>query len=210
MADAHESGALRLPESGRLGFLEGLVALAAIGILVLATLPWLFSTLSRARLTRSARDAVEMVELARLQATKLAVRTYVSFDTGSRTFSAFADVDGSARYEADVDFALGAPLELPRAIELMGPSDPAPGGAHAVVGLLGDLSSGQVSAVFLPDGAALAGGAFRLADLRGNFLEVRIPVESSLPVQLRKWAGGPDPEDNWLEGNRSGHPWRWD
>ena len=53
-------------ESGRLGFLEGMVAFALVGVLALVTLPWLFATLNRARLTRSARDTAVLRELARL------------------------------------------------------------------------------------------------------------------------------------------------
>lgn len=59
---------------------------------------------------------------------------------------------------------------------------------------------GAVSAVFQPNGSVADEGAFRIADLRGNFLEVRVAPAATGRIEIRKWQdevwrGTGDPTD---------------
>jgi hypothetical protein len=197
-------------ESGRLGLLEILVALALAGVLVLVTLPWLFASLHRARLSRAARDTRELIELSRLQARKLGLRTHVVVDETGRRLVAFVDVDLDGVYDLDGDYPVGPALELPKAIELRAPGEGTVLGPHAVVGFEPPVAGAARGPVFLADGSLWRAGAFRFADSRGNFLEVRLAGEPEAPATVRKWAGGSDPEGAWFESGEGGRPWRWE
>jgi type II secretory pathway pseudopilin PulG len=196
---------------GRIGFLETLVALALVGIVALMTLPWLFASLNRARLSRTAREAREMVELARLQARKLGLRTHVGWDAGQGRLVAFVDVDLDGRFDPARDYPAGPSLRLPEPIELRGPGDSGPLGDHAVVGFEPPVPGALPGAVFLADGTPHRGGAVRLADPRGNVLEVRLLDAAGRPTVIRKWTGGPDVEAAWLAAGAEGErAWRWE
>jgi type II secretory pathway pseudopilin PulG len=195
---------------GRIGFLETLVALALVGVVALVSLPWLFATLNRARLTRSARETREMVELARLQARKLGLRTHVVWDGERRRMTAFVDVDLDGRFDPAHDYPAGPAFPLPEPIEVRGPGDASPLGSHAIVGFEPPVDGAAAGAVFLADGAAHRPGAFRFADPRGNFLEVRVPGPAGERAEIRKWSGGSDVDAAWVAVGEDERPWRWE
>ncbi|HLF57252.1 MAG TPA: hypothetical protein VI942_10440 [Thermoanaerobaculia bacterium] len=194
----------------RLGFLEGMVALALVGVVALVTLPWLFATLNRARLSRSASETREMLELARLQARKLGMRTHVVWDAGRKRLVAFVDVDLDGSFDPARDYPAGPAFELPDPIELRGPGDPGPLGPHALEGFEPATQEAARGAVFLADGTPWRTGAFRFADPRGNILEVRVPAAGETTAIIRKWSGGADVDENWQVGGDGGRSWRWD
>jgi type II secretory pathway pseudopilin PulG len=196
---------------GRVGFLEALVALALIGVLVLVTLPWLFATLNRAKLARTAAETREMIELARLQARKLGLRTHVAWDAAGGRLVAYADADLDGRFDPARDYPAGPPFRVPDPIELRGPGDAGPAGPHAIVGFEPPPApESWPAAVFLPDGSAARAGAFRFADPRGNVLEVRVPALEGEPVVIRKWSGGPDVDASWRASGEGDQAWRWE
>ncbi len=57
---------------------------------------------------------------------------------------------------------------------------------------------------FNSDGSVDATGAFRYADQRGNFLEVRIDPRAVARVKVRKWDG-----TSWFARDESPGPWIW-
>ena len=87
------------------------------------------------------------------------------------------------------------PVELEDSVKFEAPS-----GQGAAVMVPGNCF------VFLPDGSVEETGAFRFADVRGNFLEVRVEPLATARVQVRKW----DETDNeWYTRDQGGKAWEW-
>jgi len=95
-------------------------------------------------------------------------------------------------------------------IELRGPDEPRPEGSRAVVDFPPTGRSALRGATFFADGTALEGGAFRLADPRGNLLEVRIGRGIAAPARIRKWRGGGDLPSNRSDDADPRQPWVWE
>ena len=74
-------------------------------------------------------------------------------------------------------------------IYFWGPADQDPYGNDAVDGLTATKTG--PAAVFLPDGSIQDAGAFRIADDRGNFFEVRMESLATAKPDVLKWH--PDP-----------------
>ena len=97
-------------------------------------------------------------------------------------------------------------LDLPGDLSFAGPpANPA---------VVGFQSAGDDSWVtFNTDGSVPQIGAFRVADPRGNFLEVRVGPAATAKIQVRKWN-----EDlavnvdgtHWFSQDEGGAPWIWD
>lgn len=71
---------------------------------------------------------------------------------------------------------------------------------------------GKLSAVFQPNGSVADDGAFRIGDIRGNFLEVRIAPAASGRIEIRKWQEEGE-VDSWIGSGDPADPdyiaWKW-
>jgi prepilin-type N-terminal cleavage/methylation domain-containing protein len=197
---------------GRHGFslIELLVVLAVLSLALFVTLPALQNLIVRNKLEGSARDLGAMIQRARMEAVRRSAPTQVSIDPVSGQVFAFADLNGpsagdppdglfnpiAGSADGTTDFSLGR-WQLPGRIVLA-----APGSEAAVDGLT--TIGGDHVARLLPDGSINDVGAFRLADQRGNFLEVRVEPKATARVTVNKWDG-----TNWWARGEGGHPWTW-
>ena len=141
---------------------------------------------------------------ARLEAIKRNRRTYVQADfTGDRLAVFREDDDNDDLTGGDV---LVRQLELAEQVEFWGPDDSDPEGPDAMISVPADALPAERYLVFLPTGAAEFGGAIRLADPRGNFIEVRVDPPATAKVSLRKW----DPDINdWTYQGEGDQRWSW-
>lgn len=190
---------------------ELLVVIALIAILALIGIPWMFGTLNRAKLVGAARETATMMQLARMEAIKFSVPTQVLYDTTTHTFMAFADLDRDEAFDASIDRVVIPRYQLPKGVELWGPTDGDAEGTNAIAGwddaaVCPDALAGPI---FQPDGSVNCRGAFRLRDRNDNFLEVRIDFPATARISLRKWFGGGDADANWFENGEQSNRWQW-
>ena len=175
---------------------ELLVTVAVAVLALLLLVPALQSVFERRRLQGTAEQAVSYLRRARYEAIQRNRVVAVTMDPAERVL--FRDLDGDGVFDDD-ERQEGA-VALPKGVDFGGP----PADGDAVVGFT--LSDGRRSAVFQPTGTlADDGGAFRLRDGEGNWLEIRIddPVNGS--AQLRKWNG-----TAWRRQDEGGVRWKWE
>lgn len=104
-------------------------------------------------------------------------------------------------------------LPTDRQVHLFGPGDADPHGNDAVDSFT-DVN-GQQIAIFEPDGSIRDTGAFRFADDKGNFLEVRVEPAATARITLQKYNRNPawgGPAQFYPKGRHStsGDPlWTW-
>lgn len=190
--------------------LEILVVLAVLMTALLLVLPALQNLIVRSKVEGSAREIASMLQIARLEAVKRSVPMVVRLDPVSNEVIAFADVDGvdsddppDGIYNPVAGDPAGqTDLQIGRAGIQERVSLRAPGGQPAVDGL--PSIDGFWVVRFNPDGSAQDVGAYRLADVRDNFLEVRVGPAASARVTVNKWDG-----TGWWSRGEGGHPWRW-
>lgn len=180
---------------GSRGFslVEVLVSLAVLGLALLLVAPSFQSILARRQLQGTADEAAVLLRRARYDAIRLGRRAAVAWDPAAGFFFD-ADLDGAFE---PVE-AQGGVVRLPRRVIAEGPAaDPAAADGLSVLGT-------APAAVFEPTGAVVAAGAFRLADRRGNHLEVRVLDSPAAPAVIRKWDGAA-----WRRQGEGGTRWEW-
>jgi prepilin-type N-terminal cleavage/methylation domain-containing protein len=196
--------------------IELLVTLALIGILAAWGYPALLHTMDRQRLTSAAREAAIYCQLARIEAIKHGAQTVVVYQSaatcslGVPCMLAFIDNGGTdpavpdRLYTPATDQIIEGPWPLPRGVILEGPSGSKEGPDSIDAWDVG--STPADGPVFLNDGSALAEGAFRFADGRGNYLETRVQFAGTGKVVVRKYFGGDVATDWWTSDDKS---WQW-
>ncbi len=184
--------------------IELLIVIAILGVLSLVGLPNLLAQIERARISSTLREATSLVQVARQEAIRRGVEVVVLVDTTNNRLQAFANVDGDAGllYQpsatavprtADYEVMttdLRQTGNQSTSIHFWGPADASPNGTDIVDGLSTDGNSDPI-AIFDPDGTIREEGAFRIADARGNFFEVRIAPRATARVEVRKWYPSP-------------------
>lgn len=204
---------LRHPGRADSGFslVELLIVLALIAILTLIGMPWMLSTLNRAKVVAAAKEASTMMQLARLESIKQGVPTQVQYVAASDSFLAFADNDLSGDFTAGTDRVIAQGNRLPKGVYLWGPKDTGPEEANAIADW--DVAARCVDArpgpIFRTDGSCNCAGAFRFRDAYGNFLETRILFPATSKIAIRKWFGGSDADLQWFENGEAGNQWTW-
>lgn len=190
--------------SARAGFtlVELMIALAIALALLAVTVPALQNLFSRQRLEGYARSVATLAQRARHEALVRGVPVVVAVEDGD--VFAFADIngatltdppdglynpDGSAPYRA-TDYEIGR-HPVPRNVTLEG-----------VDGFT--LVGGDRRAVFRVDGTIADTGGFRVNDVRGNRLDIRIAPRATGRVALYKWDGSA-----WRANGEGGHSWTW-
>jgi prepilin-type N-terminal cleavage/methylation domain-containing protein len=192
------------PRSSRAGFtlVELLIALVVALLLLAVSVPALQNLISRQRLEGYARNVATLAQRARHEALTHGVPAVVAIDGDSVV--AFVDLhgatladppdglfnpDGTAPYRA-TDYEIGR--------------HPAP--KHvALEGIDGFTEVGDDRrAIFQTDGSISDTGGFRVNDVRGNRLDVRIAPRATGRVTMLKWDGS-----GWRANGEGGHSWSW-
>lgn len=180
--------------------IELLLTLTIMSILMGLGLPALQNMIGREKLLGAAREISVSMRNARLEAIKTSGPTVVALDIDPlrRTVTSFADDNDDGVYDA------GERL-LSRTTVTAGVHFTAPSGSgiNDVVDGFEKVGTAGI-ARFNADGSIDAVGAFRYADTRGNFLEVRVEPLSVARVKIRKWDG-----TDWYAKDETHGPWIW-
>lgn len=198
------------PSRAAAGFtlVELLVVLAIATLIVTLSVPNLLGLLARQRLEGQARDLAALAHRARHEALVRGVPTVVEQEGDG--FVAFVDLHGAALTDTPDGLynpVVSAPLQgsdfrigerrLHDRLQLAGPS-----GQPGIEGL--SVVGGEPKAIFDPDGSIRATGSVRLADDRGNFLELRIEPRATGRIALYKWDGSA-----WRANATGDESWDW-
>ena len=186
--------------------LEILVVVSILAVVIAYGYPVLAKFLVRSKLEGSARQITTLMHRARMDAIQRGVPAVVHIDTAQQTFTGFTNVDDDValvfapdpdRDWRDTDYELGS-LELPGVVTFDTP-------AGSVVDAFTNVPWNATNvAVFEPDGSVRALGAFRLADAKNNYLEVRVEPRATARISLRKWDG-----TAWRSQGENGQSWEW-
>jgi prepilin-type N-terminal cleavage/methylation domain-containing protein len=199
--------------------IELLVVIAIIAILALFTWPALHRMILKSRLHGYATQVAGLMHQARMESVKRSVPTVVRLDFDADQVVVFVDVDQDGEFTPDSTVPLGeADFELvrrqrPETVTFAGP-DNGEEGADTINGFSArtDVSLPH-QAVFNPDGSIAAPGGFRVADIKGNFLEVRVAPQATARVELLKhdpdYTNPDDPDDHWRARREGGEAWQW-
>lgn len=212
---------MRFKRSRTRGFtlVELLVVVAVIAILALFTWPALHRMILKSRLHGYATEMAALMHQARLESVKRSVPTVVRLDYDADQVVVFVDVDGDGEFTPDASVPFGeADFELvrrqrPETVSFAGP-DNGPEGSDTINGFTArtDLTLPR-QAVFNPDGSVADPGGFRVADIKGNFLEVRVAPQATARIEVLKYDPGytnpDDPNDHWRGQREGGDPWQW-
>lgn len=187
-------------EEGESGFtlLEVTLIVAVLGLLVLFGMPALQNLLVRSELEGVVRTTATSFQQARFESIRSGDGGVVRVDFPSRQVLAFVDANGDNLFQPATDKLLGR-VTLPKAV-----SFETPDGSPVVDGFDSDATGGW--AVMLADGSIRKSGAFRFADIRGNFLEVRVEPVATARVQVLKWD---DDARDWYAQGQGGKSWQW-
>lgn len=203
---------------------ELVLALAVIGIIATMAVPALISFIHRGKIEGISGKTSLLTQRTRMEAMKRGVRTVVMVDPATGEVFAFADLHGAAATDpADglfnpidgmtprtTDYMI-ARYTLPSGVSFESPTDT---GLDSIDGFVnpGNPDPPDKQVVFQTDGSVLATGAFRFADQRGNFLEVRVAPQVTGKTQVRKYDDSlPLNVDgtNWYARREGGQPWQW-
>jgi prepilin-type N-terminal cleavage/methylation domain-containing protein len=198
---------------------EMIIVMGILGILAVWGIPALLQTLNRARLVGAAKEIATMFQVARLEAIK---KGGANGDLQNRVTAVRYQLDGTIEslqvvFEDavnplddppwDPQIPIGGAYTLPTGVTLKAPGE-SPQGAAAILGWDTPADDDAFDGpVFRSDGSALRAGAYRLADERGNFLEVRIEFPATGKVSIQKWFGGG--ANDWWENHEAAHIWQW-
>ena len=193
LAPRSASGRMTLPTSG-FTLVEILVVLALLGVMALIGYPALMNVIRRSTVETAVREVSMQIRAARLEAIKQSDSTYVQADIAARRVVVWRENDAVTGRSAG-DEQISA-VTLPSRMSFTGP----PADVDATVGML-PLDYME----FLPSGAAAGTGpmAIRLADERGNYLEVRVDPPATAKVTIRKHLG------TWKFQGEGGQQWNW-
>lgn len=205
--------------SVRNGFtvVELLMVLAVLSISLAVIVPPLQRLAHREQLLGVTRESKQLIHRARFEAIKRGVQTAVALDTETGEIVAFADVHGETLDDpADglfnpvtsgplrrTDYELGR-IRMRSGVAWLDPDGNT--GLESVDGFTntGDPDPPDDQILFTAGGEARSAGAFRMADTRGNFVELRIAQAGTGHLVLQKWDGS-----DWREQGDQGDVWTW-
>lgn len=199
--------AMHRPTSGRptAGFtlIEVLVVLVILAAMLLIGLPALHKLLLRSKLEGFARESANLMRLARFEAIKRSRFGVVTIDPADGRLVAFADVNRDGMFDILAgDDVLGR-LSLPPGVVFRDHAGNA--GIDSVDGFANpDLPADRP--IFREDGSAVEPGALRVADARGNVLEVRVDPASTGRVEVRKYDAD---RAGYFPPGENDAPWEW-
>lgn len=204
---------------GARGFtlIEVLVVVGVLTVVLALGIPAIQNLIVRSKTEGFARDASAIMQRTRLEAIKMNREGAVFLDAANRRLVAFIDADRDGVFNPGgvpprtTDYVL-ARLDLPSNVEFED-QDGNTGKASVLGNTTVEVDGADLPApIFQPDGSidepVADAFAYRVADLRGNVLEVRIAPAATGKVRVRKWQDGEwlstvDPQDP------KSKPWRW-
>jgi hypothetical protein len=177
--------------------------------------PPLANFVHRSRVEGAAYEMSALMRASRAIAITRGASTVVKLDAATGELIAFADLHGEAldeepdgvfnpisgRPQRLTDYEIGR-VALPTGVFFTAPDGLA--GVESVEGFNNPGALPDDAAVFLEDGSLEAPGAFRLADARGNYLEVMAAPRTATRLEVRKWDGS-----YWLSRGQGGSGWEW-
>lgn len=190
-----------------------LLEVMVVAVILLATLvvgyPAIDNVIHRTRMLSYTREVSIAVARARQEAIRRGAPVVVTPRYAQGDLFAFVnvDLDPSLSYDPDpsqpfgtVDYELlSLPVPNRAAVKFHGPADGLPEGPDAIDGLtVIDQIPGPPpdnnptrGIVFEQDGSVRDVGAIRIADRRGNYLEVRVAPAATGRVNVLKWNSNP-------------------
>ncbi len=210
------------PASG-FTLIEMIVIVLVLGIAAGLGFPTVLRVVHQVRVTTHLREASALVQQARLEAIRRGRPVVVEIDAANREMFAYADLDGvnpGDPSNGEFDPQDGAPARTTdyqlRRLMVRGDLEfKEPGGQTGLNSLDGFVNPNMPDqrAIFLSDGSLEAAGAFRFADARGNYLEIRIAPAATGKVQLRKYDPALDVNwdgTHWYAQGEVSKGWKWE
>ncbi len=202
--------------------IEAMVVVLVLGIAAGLGFPTVLRVVHQVRVTSHLREASALIQQARLEAIRRGAPVVVEIDAATNEMFAYADLNGANPGEpsnGEFNPRDGAPprtadYEFRRLLVRGDLSFEEPGGQTGLDSLDGFVNPNMPDqkAIFQSDGSLEAAGAFRFADARGNFLEIRIAPAATGKVQLRmydptlavNWDG-----THWYAHGEVSKGWKW-
>jgi prepilin-type N-terminal cleavage/methylation domain-containing protein len=203
--------------SGQAGFnlIEMVVSMTLLVTAGAMGAPPLANFLHRSRVEGAAYEMSSLLRASRAIAITRGAPAVVSLDPATGELVAFADLHGptlgdepdgvfnpiAGRPERMTDYEIGR-VQLPNGVFFTAPEGTT--GPESVEGFNNPGALPDDNAIFLEDGSLEAPGAFRLADGRGNYLEVIAAPRTATRIEVLKWDGS-----YWLSRGQNGLGWDW-
>lgn len=198
------------PLSRGVNLAELLVVLALIGVVATLGFPVIQNVVHKAKVRSAVRAVTNLLQIARLEAIRRGFPTVVQIDAVNGEMIGFVDLHGATLTDpSDGIFnpVLGQPFrmtdyELPRVhlANIVFENPDGDVGAASIDGFDNPDLLPDLMVIFQSDGSAMATGAFRFADRRSNYFELRVAPAATGKLQLRKW-------DDTLAVNWDGSYW---
>ena len=177
--------------------------------------PPLANFLHRSKVEGAAYEMSALLRASRAIAITRGAPAVVQLDPATGELVAFADLHGedlveqpdgvfnpiSGRPERLTDYEIGR-VQLPKGVFFTAPEGR--NGLESIEGFNNPGSLPEDRAIFIEDGSLEAPGAFRIADSRGNYLEVIAAPRTATRIEVRKWDGS-----YWLSRGQEGSGWDW-
>ena len=193
-----------------------LVVLGVLALVMVLGIPALQNFIIRSRSEGFAREASTLMQRTRLEAIKMNRAGVVHLDPANRRLVAFIDANRDHEFNPDPDepprtsdYVLGR-LPLPSNVDFVDPdgflAEDSVDGFTTVKTDLGDVQA----AYFRSDGSVEDLGAFRIGDVRENFLEIRVDPSASGRIEILKYREDDDKFHS--SGDPSSpdyEPWKW-
>jgi len=186
------------------------VVLAIAGIAIAIGIPALQNMVVRSRTEGFVREVSSLVQRSRLEAIRRNRPAIVYLDEAQDTLKAFIDVDRDGDFKPDTSKPPGAAdfqldqVDKPQYISFE--DEAGKTGLDSIDGL-STVVGGNTGVVIQPDGSVDEEGAFRVTDIRGNHLEVRISPAATGRVEIRMWVD--DAATPWDEGTTTTKTAKW-
>ncbi|HVR28393.1 MAG TPA: hypothetical protein VMS86_02570 [Thermoanaerobaculia bacterium] len=207
----------RKRSSGEAGFnlAEVIVSMSLLVTAAAMSAPPLANYLHRSKVEGAAYEMSALLRASRAIAITRGAPAVVQLDPATGELVAFADLHGETledaadgvynpipgRPERLTDYVIGR-IQLPKGVFFAAPDGGS--GLESVEGFINPGSLPEHRAIFIEDGSLEAPGAFRLADARGNYLEIIAAPRTAARIEVRKWDGS-----YWLSRGDNGSGWDW-
>jgi hypothetical protein len=216
MLCGEETAAMRRVSEAGFNLIEVVVISSLLLTAGVLSTPPLVGVLNRTKVEGAANDMSALMRASRAIAITRGGSAVVCVDDGAGELIAFADVHGVelddepdgllnpivGQPERSTDYEIGR-VRLPSGVAFADPDGQR--GLDSVAGFANPDGLPAGCAIYREDGSLEATGAFRLADARGNALELIAAPRTAARVEVRKWTG-----TAWASRGEGGRGWDWD